>query len=268
MLIVEFGSRLNGRTRAFSDKDLLIIGDDWHQISQKNAILADYSITNFKVDKATYLSKNGSLFFKHIIDEGRVILDTENTMSTLEKIWQPRTSYDNEIYSNIDLLEVLKLIPKNRWANMFTLDLLIITIRNVLIRKLANEGIYSFGWEEIFSNAIKLKFLSEKDVPLLLYARIQKNKYRTLSNTIIHDHIIQLLLNITSRLTSTTLKVGYGNEKQLLQSLNGYRNGSYKELRTIELFCLNREYSGQLINYRKLISNPNYSCSTKALTKK
>lgn len=267
MLIVEFGSRLNGRARAFSDKDLLIIGDDWQKINQKAAMFSGYSITKFKHDKANYLSANGSLFFKHVIDEGKVISDTENLMSILQNNWQPRLNYNNEIFSNIDLLEILKIVPKNRWSNMFTLDLLIITIRNILIRKLASEGIYSFGWESIFINSMQLKYLSEKDIPLLLYARILKNKYRSFSNTIINEHIIGLLLNITSRLTNTAHKVGYGNEKQLLQSLNGYKSGSYKELRVIELFCLNREYSGELINYKQLISNPNYSCSTKALTK-
>lgn len=267
MLIVEFGSRLNGRARQFSDKDLLIIGDDWHQINHEANILNGYSITKFKEDKATYLSKGGSLFFKHIIDEGRVISDTKNKIATLGSIWKPKSNYRDEIYSNIDLLEVLKLIPRNRWANMFILDLLVITIRNILIRKLANEGIYSFGWESIFRNAIKVKLLSEKDIPLLFYARIQKNKYRTFFNSRIHDHIIDLLLKITSRLANTPIKIGYGTEKQLLNSLNDYKGGSYKELRAIELLCINREYSGELMRYKRLISDPNYSCSTKALTK-
>ncbi|MGE6189086.1 hypothetical protein ACLHZ7_20565, partial [Aeromonas salmonicida] len=166
MLIAEFGSKHNGLHNVYSDKDLLIISDDWEQIKKaaNHYTNCGFSISTFHLDRALYLTKKGSLFFKHIIDESVVLYDGNKHLNSISHHWNARSNYNDEIESNLELLEILNYAPKCKYSNNYIADILIISIRNILIRKIASHGIYVFDWMGISKNALSLRYISLCDI--------------------------------------------------------------------------------------------------------
>lgn len=270
MLIAEFGSRHNGKRQLNSDRDLLIVGSNWQEISsaKKQYLSRGYSISCFKNDKAEYLSRHGSLFFKHIIDECVVLSDKDNLKDNISSLWSPRNNYQEEIESNLDLLELFKSTPNNKYSHNFINDLLIISIRNILIRRLAEQGEYVFGWENIFIKAIKHGLITNNDACYLKISRQLKNAYRESLFYAIDNSFIATLLEISSKVFKVKIKLGKENKKEILGFPDYYKDGTYMQLRALELMCSYYSFDKSLASYIELVKNPSYSCSTNALTNK
>lgn len=268
MLIVEFGSKHNGRRDLYSDRDLLIVGNDWEKISslERHYKSYGYSISCFKKDKAEYLSGKGSLFFKHIIDEGVVVSDENNFKTETFNSWVPRDHYNDEIESNLALLEVFKSIPNNKYAQNFINDILIISIRNILIRRIAEYGEYVFGWENIFEKSKEYCLLPSDAIPVLMASRKLKNSYRANVIKSIEHNFISNILEISSKLFGLNIKLGKENKKEILNLPGNYQDGSYIQLRAVELLCSYYSFDSSLSNYIEMVRKPNYSCATKAIT--
>jgi hypothetical protein len=268
VLIAEFGSKHNGVQDFFSDKDMLIVGQNWLEISEQTKIYEayGYSVSAFTDQKANFLSSQGSLFFKHIIDESRVLYDDPSTRQNIKEKWAPRINYNSEIESNIDLLELLKYRPNTMHMLNFINDLIIVSIRNILIRKIAEYGKYVFGWDQIFSISLKLSFLKEQDIKILKSSKKIKNAYRASVYTQIPILFLEELLNIASRVFKQKLKIGKECEKSILRSPEEYQDNSYKQLRALELLCSHYSFDKSLSGYIELIKKPNYACSRKALS--
>ena len=75
-----------------------------------------------------------------------MVSDENNFKSKIFNSWVPRDHYNDEIESNLALLEIFKSIPNNKYAQNLINDILIISIRNILIRRIAEYGEYVFGW--------------------------------------------------------------------------------------------------------------------------
>jgi len=268
VLVAEFGSRYNGIQDMYSDKDLLIVGTEWSNITEYSLRyeLSGYSVSPFLESRALYLSSQGSLFFKHIINESSVICDKHKFLKKIKNTWEPRHNYNSEIESNIELLELLKYKPKTIHSLNFVNDLLIISIRNILIRKIAEQGQYVFGWDQIFKTSVRLGFLKERDIEVLKISKKLKNAYRSNVYLNISGSFIDEVLNIGSYILNQKLKIGRENEKQVLKSPETYQENSYKQLRALEFLCSHYSFDKSLSGYIKLIKKPNYTCSTKSLT--
>lgn len=70
--ILIYGSSIRGNSDKYSDKDLLIVAEEYNVLNS----LKDYysqlgwSVSTYTYDKLNYLSINGYLFVKHLILEG------------------------------------------------------------------------------------------------------------------------------------------------------------------------------------------------------
>ncbi|WP_161952896.1 hypothetical protein, partial [Escherichia coli] len=120
----------------------------------------------------------GSLFLKHVIDEGKVIAGDVDIYEKVRSLWQAKNDYQYEIDSNIDIIELLYFLPENKYSLLFVNDLLITSIGNISIRRFAAEGVYIFAWEEIFKWLCLHGLINKKEVRILLYSRKLKNAYR------------------------------------------------------------------------------------------
>ena len=155
MITVEFGSRMRGDYDASSDRDLLIIGDRWSQLIETSSDnrWRGYSLSRFTYDRATYLISTGSLFFKHIAEEGTLVEGSEADFQELLGAWTPAPSYRQEIEENVDLLNLVEFLPKSIVGPSVGVDIIFTALRSVLIRELAGEGFYLFSWKAILAES-------------------------------------------------------------------------------------------------------------------
>ncbi len=141
-LAIGFGSRTRCDYDASSDRDLLLIGEFARGI--RPSTQPNKNIAEFTSAAALFLATRGSLFFKHIIDEGELLAGSPRDFLRLKAMWRPARDYDSEIASNLDLLELIELAPRGRRGVAVVADMLVSTIRNGLIRRFANDGFLYF----------------------------------------------------------------------------------------------------------------------------
>ncbi len=270
MLIAEFGSKHNGCASHYSDRDLLIVSNDWEKINSLKNYYKNigFSVTSFHTDKANYLAKQGSLFFKHVIDESVLIYDDLNTYNQLSNNWSPKNNYNGEIESNVDLLELVRFVPQSKYSNNYLLDMLIISIRNILIRRIAESGEYVFDWENIAKVAFKYGCITYRDIEIISLSRKLKNRYRMGIYDEISRGLIDGLLSILNSLQREKIKLNYAKKNELLFLPDRFNNGSYKQLKALEAICCYYSFSPSMNHYIELVKDPNYVCATRALTNK
>lgn len=258
--IVEFGSAKRGDSGFASDKDLLLVYDQNTELmALKNYYLGKgYSVSCFSKVKSNYLIESGSLFFKHIRDEGRLLHGDRISFEETLKKWAPKNNYEYQIEENFELLDVLRFLPNVHDSYLFANDLIISSLRNVLIRKIANYGIYEFSWNRIFAVATELDIVPTLDIYILRVARIYKNLYRLGYRPKISESYIQRLLNCSFNVLSSNSKIEFSSLRRLDRFYHECKEGSYRQLRALEL--INIAYFGDksLRNYNRIICDPNY----------
>lgn len=260
--IIEFGSITRRESDKYSDKDILIIyKEKFPKDDKKLYTNQGYSVSIFNTKKAKYLTSNGSLFFKHIILEGNQIKG-RNDLKELGKLWYPLKNYDAEIEDNLDLLSCLANTPNNIYGVLAAIDISITSIRNILIRKLANQGMYLFSWIEILIKSIELNMLTKAEANCILAGRKLKKTYRNDIYFTPSEEIIENINSVLSRFDQGR-KIAFSTHKKIINQPEKFTNGSYAQLRAIELLCAEYKFSSDLKQLRSLTQQPAYFCSTK-----
>ena len=261
-----FGSNPRGDFDLSSDNDALLISNSWGNVSRKIHMYekAGFDITFFPFNKAKYLIKSGSLFFKHIKDEGQLIEGNINDSVEFLSNWKAKNSYQDEVDENIDLLELLRYLPKNHKSNLIANDIISISIRNIIIRRLAEVGVYSFSWDTIIDNAINHGFINSEQKNFIKTARLYKNMYRNGNSITISDDFINEVIMILNSLVKNDICIDRIGESLIKQKLNKLEAYSYKWLRLTEIISSlysTKDSSEELAYLRKLYKNPNYVSS-------
>ena len=123
-----------------------------------------------------------------------------------------------------------------------------------------------FGWENIFTESIKHGFITNNDASYLKISRQLKNAYRESLFYTIDKSFISTLLEISSKVFKVKIKLGKENKKEILGFPDYYKDGTYMQLRALELMCSYYSFDKSLASYIELVKNPSYSCATNALT--
>lgn len=263
--VVEFGSKTRGDSDLSSDRDILLIGKTWSEINtlKEKYKQSGYSVSAFKEDKARFLINHGSLFFKHILDEG-VFVDGEfGAYSSLISNWSPARDYEDEIDENLDLLEVLSFIPETEKGITTAIDILICSVRNILIRRLANQGSYVFSWSRIFNEAKCRGIITGEDISVFICARKIKNSHREGKNLSVSKEFLEWLRKSAIRACGVKIPVDFATHKSKQIHLpDKFDDGTYKQLRALELMCATFHNDASLIPFLNAIKNPSYFCSS------
>jgi len=262
-LVIEFGSRQHGCHDSHSDRDLMLIYDDSYQLSEKKYAFErlGYSVTVCSRKKANYLSKSGGLFIRHVVFEGRMVDGNIKQLKSLRSSWMAASNYDAEIHSNQEMLAVLERVPNNQLAGAVINDILICSIRNVLIRKLANEGVYLFSWKDVIRESVTRGFIKHNEIAALLLARRLKNIYRNGAKPIINDQLIGALESISRNVIDKSRKIRFGKHREIISLPDDQDTGSYAQLRAIELVCSYYSFDKSMNKYIQAIKDPNYFCN-------
>ena len=265
MLVIEFGSKKRGDFNMSSDKDMLLVGSNLSQLFKERERRKDdgYSVTCMTIDKAKYMVNHGSLFFKHIVDEGHLVEGCKEKYLGIIEGWKAAPNYQREIDGNVELFEILSYLPKTAKGVLAATDIATISIRNILIRKLASLGLYVFSWEQVSSTAVNLNFIDLNEKIILLHARQIKNYYRQGCDIQLSIFFLERLLGILGKILGKRIEYNFSNKKEIIQLHEKCTDGSYKQLRAIELLCAYYGFESSPPKFLNWIRDPNYFCATK-----
>ncbi len=268
MLIIEFGSSKRGDSDASSDRDMLLIGDNPHELSDQQATWkrCGYSVTCFTADRALYLISAGNVFFRHIKDEGILVSGREEEYSQLMAQWRPAASYIGEIDENLDLLEVLAFTPRSHWGTAVAIDIIISSVRSILIRKLAALGTYVFSWVGVLETAACFGQTRANDMQTFLFARRVKNMYRKGHPLQVGEPFLDDLSEAAAPVFGMGNFVFFGSRQSIRTLPERFPDGSYKQLRAIELLCAEYSFEPALARYREWTKEPSYFCARRLTT--
>lgn len=260
MLSIEFGSRQRGDSDRSSDRDILLIASNWEQLAKEKALRTaqGYSVSCFTNDTSSYLVESGSLFFKHVIDEGVLVHGSEMEYLSLTRKWSPAKNYQEEIDSNIDLLEVLDFVPETTGGIVAAVDIIICSIRNILIRKLAHAGIYVFSWKHVLDNAAEMGLICEESTKTFLLARAIKNLYRQGHIKPIPLSFVDHLVDGSKHVFDGRLNFNISTRSKIQTFTDKCCDGSYKQLRAMELLCASYDFDPSMQDYLNWIKEPSY----------
>lgn len=263
MLTIEFGSSKRGDLDATSDRDVLLIGDNWRDLIEEKELHTKkgHSVTCFTRDRVSYLVSTGNLFFKHIKDEGVLVSGSQEKYNRLMAAWSPATSYVDEIEQNLDILEVLSYTPRSQWGMLVAIDIIISSVRNILIRRLADLGMYIFSWESVMETAADLGQIRNIDIELYLLSRRIKNLYRQGHSPDIREAFFEELSEAAMRVFKIGDFVSFNSRKSIRNLPERFPDGSYKQLRGLEILCAEYDFEPALAKYSQWVKEPSYFCS-------
>lgn len=263
ILAVEFGSARRGDCNYSSDRDILLLGSSWSEIApQKHSYESNgFSVSAFRFDRACFLAQKGSLFFKHIIDEGGVLSGSSQDFSRLSRAWRESSDFMTEARQNIDQLEVLSFVPKTTQGVLAAIDILVSSCRNILIRRLAQSGCYVFSWQSILLEAVRRGFLFAHDMPVILRARIIKNDYRQGNYPRVPVEFVGRLIEASGRACGTSIPFQFSSVTKINRLVSRLPDATYKQLRALELLCAHYPGDPALSELRSVVMSPSYFCA-------
>jgi len=228
-----FGSSARGDDDQASDKDVLIVSNAWGRISHiKEKYSNDgYSVSFYPPSVFAKMCESGSLFVKHIKDEGIEIIDSSHWLKNLLETYTPKKSYaeDLKLFNQV-LFTLIRFKTSNR-MRMFCADILHTYLRSYSIMTMAENGYFAFS-TQIITSFLQEKFRGQFDFgDIFPKLRKMKKAYRegARQTTGFEDIVDLLLLNYTNEHIAGNPPLEYrvGAAPRLLTS-------AYATLRDIE----------------------------------
>lgn len=266
--IAHFGSSLRNDFDKYSDKDLLIVAEDWETVNKLKANYQNqgWSVSTYTYSKLEYLSKQGNLFVKHLQLEAKILQDSSCKLRDILNTYQVKESYNEELCESIKYFTMLKEIPDSKNGYAWFCDCLYVGLRNYLIFTFANKQVYEFSYLKLLKYLYQAKCITSFELGLLRELRVIKQNYRSNikeefpSEGFIKD-IIKIFdkLKVLSHIKIVT-KTHFSRHTESLIFNKKYN--SYQKLRLFEGYCIAKEYQTTKLN--KIISNPQfYTCKFK-----
>jgi predicted nucleotidyltransferase len=263
--IAIFGSTLRSDFDKYSDKDLLVVADDYQTLHNLKVKYSkdDWSISYYTYSKLQFLSKNGSLFIKHLQNESKIIIDQNDRLFTVLSEFTEKKNYKKDIIEAEKYFEILAFIPKTDIGYAWFCDSFYVGLRNYLVFKNAENGIFEFSFIKLLNILKEKDVINKSDIKILQELRVVKRNYR--------DNIIDELpsFEYVEKVIKIAEKIGILNSPQLMPPTEFRKHieehildkiyDPYQRLRLIEGF-----YSSQKLNIpelKKIISNPQFYAS-------
>lgn len=266
--IAIFGSSLREDFDKYSDRDLLIVADDYETLNELKAIYSKdtWSISFYTYSKLEYLSKNGSLFIKHLQNESKTIIDINERLNEILNQFHPKNNYDKDIQDCKNYFEIIEYVPKTIQGFSWFCDSLYVGLRNYLVFKNAKNGIFEFSFLKLLSGLKEQGEINQHDLELLRELRVIKRNYRDeiLDELPSFDFIKKIISIIEDLGVIESVKVidSLPFQNHIYKSILNKKFNPYQRLRLVEGYYCSQE--SRIPELKKIISNPQfYSCKMK-----
>lgn len=260
--ILIFGSSVRRDFDKYSDKDLLIAADSYERINELQSYYSrnDWSISTYTYDKLEYLAENGSLFIKHLAQEGKFLKDDNGRLNDVICGFQEKNNYRADLNNCINYFQILNQYPDTVLGFAWFCDCFYVGLRNYLIYKYAEKGLFEFSYVELLSLLEQDDLINNEQKCLLTEIRVVKRNYREeICNDFLDNKFICQLIEIGKQLNlMNSSKILIPSEYQeATRSLiwnNGF--GAYQKLRLVEGIYTSQ--SNIIPELKKIISNPQF----------
>lgn len=257
-----FGSSLRTDFDKYSDKDLLVVANDYETLEKLKEIYTkdNWSISFYTYSKLEYLSENGSLFIKHLQNESKIIIDNNKRLNNLLETFKPKKDYKSEIQDSLNYFEIIKSIPNSKLGFAWFCDSFFVGLRNHLVFKNAENGIFEFSFINLLEILKEQGIINKMDIDVLRELRVVKRNYR--EN--IYDELPSY--EYISKVIAITKKIGILDFVNILDPLK-FQNlientiikksfNPYQRLRLVEGYYCSQELN--IPELKKIISNPQF----------
>ena len=178
-----FGSVARKSTDALSDRDVLIVSNDYNRLEQLkfNWRRDGWSVSVYSPSRFLGIVKARSLFVQHLRLEGLMVQDKYGWLGNRLREARRKKSYACDAMASAALA-----IPVERFRsdagvneNLITADLGYVAVRNFGICYLADKGQLSFDYRQVVRCLAADFFLTPREVELLESLRLGKACYRS-----------------------------------------------------------------------------------------
>lgn len=266
--ILKYGSYIRGNSDKYSDKDILIVADKFEELNNLNNYYSNkgWSTSLYTYDKIEYLAKNGYLFVKHLINEGKIIEDENNILYNILQKFEERLDYTHEIKKSSEFINYLNIIPNKIESYFWLCDNIYVALRNLLIYKSALKNEFLFSYVDLIRSLLNEKSITKSEFDTLLQLRVIKSCYRNDYKDIYPSlDYTQKVISLANKL-GLNLKIEFSTNMNCLKLVD-YPNidSSYKKLRFIELILKNESIEDAYLT--KCISNPQMYANSRHIEK-
>ncbi|QLA17434.1 nucleotidyltransferase domain-containing protein [Desulfolutivibrio sulfoxidireducens] len=240
--IAVFGSHARGDNDTSSDKDILLVTDAEHSISEYIQFLTNsgWSVSTYDWNKIERLINCNSLFLQHLKQESNIVLDKNSKLAATLNNFHPSNNYNSNIETSKALFNILKNIPDDTVGSYWALDVALSSLRNYVVSVYANNGVYFFSFTSLSKAMSELGFKNFQPLLLLNYLRLCKRKYRSYSGMtkINKKYVLDIISNISTFMGLSMVSEFYSPKKYIVESLvdNLWNNSNwdYAQVRLAE----------------------------------
>ena len=209
------------------------------------------------------MSKNGSLFIKHLQNESKIIIDKKDELSKILDEFTPKNNYKKDIQDCKKYFDIVKVIPKTDLGLAWFCDNLYVGIRNYLVFQNAQNGIFEFSFIKLLNGLKKQRKIDQSDIEILKELRVIKRNYREeIKDELPCLSFIQKVIPIVKRigiLDDVKIVESLTFQNLVEKSIIRKRFNPYQRLRLVEGFYCSQDLS--IPELKRIISNPQFYSS-------
>lgn len=263
-----FGSSLRADFDKYSDKDLLIVADDFETLEKLKTEYSkdNWSISYYTYSKLKYLAENGSLFIKHLQNESKIIIDVKDKLDKILNEFKPKNNYKKDIKDCENYFDIIQAIPKTDLGFAWFCDSLYVGLRNYLVFKNAENEIFEFSFIKLLNGLKEQGKINQSDIEILRELRVVKRNYREeildeLPSLAFIKKIIPIVKDL-GILDSVKFVDSKKFQNIIEKSIIKRKFNPYQRLRLIEGYYCSQDLN--IPELKKIISNPQfYACKMK-----
>src|ERR1043166_6518511 len=264
-----YGSRARMDYDIYSDKDLLIVDDNFPKQFDLEKQFNDegYSCAAYTFKKLQILSDRKTLFIQHLKQDAKILTDKNGRLQNLLNNDSPKENYNAEIEETIAYFNLLEFIPDTIEGIGWAFDVIAIGLRNYNILQLANHKIYEFSLPIILQNSQRIFNLSDDELATLIETRVAKKNYRSKKYDLLpkKSELLSAISIIEKRygisINPILLSKNIFNEYAFKAVYSNSGFSAYQKLRMFEAFIMSSPTIKDKSIYEKckrIIENPKF----------
>jgi len=172
--IIKCGSAARGDANECSDEDYVCLHDN-RDIPIKILKIKYPGISFLSSESIRRMKEKGSLFLVHLDVDGYVVEGDLGLLSAISNFRPKQPDLEKSIIASIDFIRGINWFPASRDGELWLLDILYVSLRNIIYCRNALRSVYLFGLLE----AMNSYGLSQSDQELFLKIRQGKYAFRS-----------------------------------------------------------------------------------------
>ncbi len=251
--ILKCGSKARGDTNIHSDEDYVCIHTK--ENTSKKKIKKKYQNISFiQTDSISRMKNKGSLFITHLDVDGILIDGDSSLLGSIHSFTPNKESLELSINSTSNFIKSIEWYPPSTEGKLWLMDVLYVSLRNILYCANALTKNYKFGLQD----AMSLYGLTDREVETMLEIRQGKYAFRSSSVRQQYTEILDLKLveSLVSRLINTKVIFESGGKTNWSREWNY----DYWDERLIEKAIINNEVKDNGFREKLLDHNYNKRC--------